>query len=108
VLLPIGASLLLYSYVLSGDRPDNASPPNTVTSSVVTVAASPVASDGPTSGPPPEPVVTTIYHTIAIAPTSPGSDDPDILALATTITGLLASVAGIVSAIVSARAPRRQ
>jgi hypothetical protein len=110
VLLPVGAGLLLYPYLLGDDHESNASPPTTVVSSVLTMPAdNPTPSPGgTTSGPAPEPSVTTIYHTIAIAPTDPGSEGPDILALVTTISGLLASAAGIVSAFVSARAPKRQ
>jgi hypothetical protein len=109
VLLPLGAALLLYAYVLSGDPETDASPQPTATRTVVTLPVEATPSPGGSaSGSPPETRFITVTTVIAIPPTDPGPDDPDVLALVTTVSGLLASVAGIVSAIVSVRAPRRQ
>jgi hypothetical protein len=112
VLLPVGAALLLYSFASRESNPD-AAPFPSLSPSVVSspVAGTPIpSSGGSASAAPPEPTYVAVTTYITVPMTAPRSDsnDVDVLSLVTTITGLLASVAGIVSAVVSARAPRRQ
>jgi len=114
VLLPAGAALLIYSYnsfrAETGDA--NPAPQSTPSPTVITSTlpvAAPTPSPGASAPSAPRPSVTTVTSIVevpvAAPPSAPQGSDP--LTLITTISGLLASIAGIVSAIVSARTARR-
>jgi hypothetical protein len=115
--LVIGVGLLWYSFVARQELAGNASAAPSPTTSLSPMAQTrtpapsmaPTPSPGATLQPPPPPtVVVTTYvpvPTYVNAPAS-ASEDSDLLPLVTTVSGLLASLAGIVSAIVSVRGPR--
>jgi hypothetical protein len=114
LLLLVGVGLLLYSYaswrVLPGHTNANVSPTTSLSPMAQTrtlPAASPAPSAGATSGPPVVVVITT-HVAVPSFFTEPASSPQDsgLLALVTTVSGLLASVAGIVSAVVSVRGNR--
>ena len=115
VALVIGVGLLWYSFVYSGGPSEQASAAPSPTTTLSPIAqtrtqaasAAPTLSPGATLAAPPVVVVTSYVPvpTYVNAPAS-SAQDSDTLALVTTVSGLLASLAGIVSAIVSVRAPR--
>jgi hypothetical protein len=94
VLLACGAALLYYSFSARGGGPGDASPPVTRSISVTPTLVSEVQQNGGRR------VVVTSYITVTAVP-SPGGTD--FLPLLSTVTGLIASVAGIISAVVSVR-----
>jgi len=109
VLLALGAGLLWFSL---GVREQNSGasasePIRTTTRSPVAVAASPRPTLPGDTTETPGPVITTyvvVTTEIAAPPAQP--QDSGTLALITTVSGLLASLAGIVSAVVSIRGTR--
>ena len=108
--LLIGAALLSYSFFWQAQpRTSSASPIPTTTRSPVaqtqTVAATQTSG---ATGAPPVVIVTTfvVVPTFVNPPASSSAQDSDTLALVTTVSGLLASLAGIVSAVVSMRGNR--
>ena len=102
VLLPLGVAMVLYSFA-SGDTTMNASPPTTMSPSTILSPLPAMTVDGSsTPDTPNTPVVITTLVEVQL-PTSGGQDSLNLVA---TIAGLLASVAGIVSAVISARAAR--
>jgi hypothetical protein len=113
--LLIGVGLLLYSFVWWQERTEHVSaapipttslsPTTQIVPQTQTVAAT--VSPGGTVGAPPVVVVTT-YVPVPILGDAPSSvsQDSGVLALITAISGLFASLAGILSAVVSMRAPR--
>jgi hypothetical protein len=106
--LLVGLGLLFFSATyLTGRSPgDNtAAPPSQATSpSPVVILPSP--SDGGSGTPaPPSPVVSYVAVPTFVPVPVPASES-GLLPLITTVSGLLASVAGIVSAIVSIRGAR--
>jgi len=113
LLLLVGVGLLLFSY-LSWLTPAGQSAPSVVPTTSLspvaqtqTVAASPLPTPGGT-GLPPVVVTRTTYVAVTKLVTEPASSPADsgLLAMVTTVSGLLASVAGIVSAVVSVRGNR--
>jgi hypothetical protein len=114
VLLLIGIGLLLYSAASGRDRAGQVStaPSPTTTPSPMTQTRTLPATPTPggTSGGPPPVVVITTYVPVPTYVNMPatGPAESGALALVTTVTGLLASLAGILSAIVSMRGSRRQ
>ena len=109
LLLVVGLGLLFYSATYltsrSGDTQNAAPPIQATTMSPAVMIPAPSASPGSTGGPPPTPVVTYIAVPTYV-PVPVASQESGLLPLITTISGLLASLAGIVSAVVSMRGAR--
>ena len=114
LLLLVGVGLLLFSY-LSWLAPARQSAANVVPTTSLspvaqtqTVAASPLPTPGGTGGTQTVVVTRTTYVAVTNLVTEPASSPADsgLLAMVTTVSGLLASVAGIVSAVVSVRGNR--
>ena len=117
LLLLIGFVLLSYSLFTytqeTGAAAPQAYPTTTLspTAQTQTVAATPLPTPGDTSSPEPADPPVVVITTFVAVPTyvnvpATSSDDSTLLSLVTTVSGLLASVAGIVSAVVSARGSR--
>jgi hypothetical protein len=116
LLLIIGIGLLLYSFVARGEQPQASPAPilTTTPSPITQTRTQPAAptpspgATGTTGGSPPVIVITTYVPvtTYVNVPVSSAPQEQDTLALVTTVSGLLASLAGIVSAFVSMRGSR--
>jgi hypothetical protein len=118
LLLLIGLGLLGFSLLTKSDKanPASAAPspsPTTTLSPVAqtqTVAATPPPTPGATPGSPVVVVLTSYVavptYVTAFPAVSSSPDQSDIVALVTAVSGLLASVLGLVSAFVSIRGTR--
>jgi hypothetical protein len=108
--LLVGLGLLLFSaaYVFDRSSPgDNAAAPPRLTTSPSPVLVEPVPSDS-TSGTPVPPSPTISYTPVpTYIPVYVPAEESGLLPLITTVSGLLASLAGIVSAVVSVKSARR-
>jgi hypothetical protein len=110
--LLIGAGLLWYSFFWQAPRNTSSAAPSPtalLSPTVQTLPAMPTPRpSGATGTPPPVVVTTVVVVTSYVNPQASATQDSGVLALVTTVSGLLASLAGIVSAIVSVRAPRQR
>ena len=106
--LLIGGGLLWYSFFWQAPlRTASAGPSPTTTRSPIALDQTVAATPSPGATAAPVVIVTTfvVVPTFANPPAS-SAQDSDTLALVTTVSGLLASLAGIVSAVVSMRGNR--
>ncbi len=111
VLLLLGIGLLGYSFLTMGGRPANVSagPSPTVTLSPLIETRTGAASPSPGGSPlPPVVIVITTYVAVpTFVPMPSGqTESSDLLAVISTVGGLVASIAGIASAVVSMRGAR--
>jgi hypothetical protein len=106
--LLIGLGLLFFSatYITGRNSGNSTAGPPSMASSPSPVVILPSPSDGTTGTPaPPSPVVSYVAVPTFV-PVPVPAQESGLLPLITTISGLLASVAGIVSAIMSVRGAR--
>jgi hypothetical protein len=109
LLLLIGVALLAFSFTVWQKRntnPASAAPSRSPTTTLSPVAIPPpsLGTGQPTERPATRYVVVPSYVNVPVA--SAPSGPSDSLALISTVSGLLASIAGIVSAVVSIRGTR--
>jgi hypothetical protein len=108
--LLVGLGLLFFSatYLTERSSPGNsAAQPPRLTTSPSPVLVQPVPSDG-TSGTPVPASPTVRYIAVpTYVPVYVTAEESGLLPLITTVSGLLASLAGIVSAVVSVKSARR-